>query len=220
VHCRVLSHRGLSGGAEQENTLAAFATAVARGVEGIELDVRRTADHVLVIAHDAVAGGVTIADATRAVLTAQVPSLCTFEEALSAIPAGCLLDVEIKVPGIEQGVLAALVHGRERSEFVVTSFHDQIVARVKVLDPAVRTGLVLGEGRPKGGLRARLSEVFPARRLRRCGADIVIPNWKLLRCGFARRAARRGYPRRLLRSPEVAAIVTDRPLEAMALRER
>ncbi len=227
---RILSHRGVSGGAERENTLEAFVAAVARGVEGVELDVRQTADGVLVISHDAVTQGLSVAQVSRAVLTAQVPSLCTFEEALSAIPAGCLLDVEVKVPGIERRVLDALVRSRERSDFVVTSFDDQTVARVKSLDPAVRTGLVLGEGRPKDGLRARLSELFPGRRLRRCGADVVIPNWKLLHCGFVRRAAHRGYPvwvwtvnepeltRRLLRSPGVAAIITDRPLEAMALR--
>jgi glycerophosphoryl diester phosphodiesterase len=226
----VLSHRGRYGGAEQENTLAAFAAAVARGVEGIETDVRQTADGVLVISHDAGVGGVTIAEATHAELAAGVPDLCTFEEALRAIPAGCLLDVEIKVHGIERDVLATVARHRGYADFVVTSFHDGIVTVVKSLDPAVRTGLVLGQGRPNSGLLARLSELFPAGRLRSCGADVVIPNWRLLHLGFLRRAARRGYPvwvwtvndphlmRRLLASPEVAAIITDRPLEAPALR--
>jgi glycerophosphoryl diester phosphodiesterase len=226
----VLSHRGLSGGDEPENTLAAFTSAVARGVEGIELDVRRTADGVLVIAHDAVVRGVTIAISTSADLAALVPGLCTFAEALDAIPPECLLDVEVKLTGIEEQVLAELAARRERGRFVVTSFCDEVVARVKALDPAVRTGLVLGEGRPKSGMRARLSELFPAARLRRCGADVVIPDWRLLRLGFLRRAARSGYPvwvwtvndpglmRRVLGHPEVAAVITDRPLEAMRLR--
>jgi glycerophosphoryl diester phosphodiesterase len=227
---RVLSHRGRSGGGEQENTLAAYAAAVARGVEGIELDVRLTADGALAISHDAIAGGIPVAASTLAELVAEAPRLCTFVEALEVIPATCLLDVEVKVHGVEGAVLRELAAKRERSGFVVTSFHDEIVARVKALDPAVRTGLVLGEGRPKDGLRARLSELFPAGRLRSCGADVVIPNWKLLHFGFLRRAARHGYPvwvwtvndpgltKRLLRSPEVGAIITDRPLEAMALR--
>jgi glycerophosphoryl diester phosphodiesterase len=89
---------------------------------------------------------------------------------------------------------------------------------------------VLGEGRPRSGLLARLSELFPARRLRRCGADVVIPNYKLLRLGFLRRMARRGYPvwvwtvndpkltKRLLGRAEVGAIITDRPVEAIAMR--
>jgi glycerophosphoryl diester phosphodiesterase len=227
----VLSHRGIYGGAEPENSVAAFSAAVAQGVEGIELDVRRTADGVLIVAHDATVGGLTIADCTRAELAARVPTLCTFREALSVIPWGCVLDVEIKPPGIEAEVLRELATSRKPGAFVVSSFYDGVVARVKQLDPGVKAGLILGEGRPKDGIRSRLSELFPARRMRKCRADFVVPNWRLLRFGFLRRIARLGCsawvwtvnePRRtkrLLREPAVAAIVTDRPLEAMSLRD-
>jgi glycerophosphoryl diester phosphodiesterase len=229
---KVLSHRGRCSGTERENTLAAYTAALARGVEGIELDVRRTADGVLVISHDAAAGGLPVKDSTYAELVARVPGLATFAEALNVIPASCYLDVEIKVPGVEEAVLRELATRRERGDFVITSFDDQVVTRVKELDPAVRTGLVLGEGRPKEGIVARLSEFFPAGRLRRCAADVVIPNRTLLRLGFLRRAARcgrsvwvwtvndEGLMRRLLRRPEVGALITDRPQEAMALRAR
>ena len=44
-------HRGASA-AERENTLAAFDTARRMGADGVELDVRRTADGALVVAHD------------------------------------------------------------------------------------------------------------------------------------------------------------------------
>jgi glycerophosphoryl diester phosphodiesterase len=226
----VLSHRGIHGGAEPENSVAAFSAAVAMGVEGIELDVRRTADGVLVIAHDAMVGGLTVADCTHAELAAGVPTLCTFREALSVIPPGCVLDVEIKLPGIEAEVLRELATGRQSGAFVVSSFHDGVVARVKQLDPSVKAGLILGEGRPKDGIRSRLSELFPTRRLGMCRADFVVPHWRLLRFGFLRRVARHGCsawvwtvnePRRtkrLFRERALAAIVTDRPLEAMRLR--
>ena len=48
---RVIAHRGASA-AERENTVAAFARAVAMGADGIELDVRRTADGQPAIHHD------------------------------------------------------------------------------------------------------------------------------------------------------------------------
>ena len=225
----VVSHRGLSGG-EPENTLEAFGASVARGVEAIELDVRQTADGVLVVSHDSTVGGGSIARSTYAALATRVPGLCTFGEALNMIPSKCLLDVEIKVPDIERGVLHELELKRETSDFVVTSFRDETVARVKALDSMIRVGLLLGEGRPKHGIRARLSEFFPARRLRRSQSDFVAPNWKLLRFGFLRRMARLGYPvyvwtvnepelmKCMLQCPDVAAVITDRPLEAMALR--
>ncbi len=48
----VLAHRGASA-THTENTLDAFRAARDQGAHGIELDVRRTADGILVIHHDA-----------------------------------------------------------------------------------------------------------------------------------------------------------------------
>ena len=47
----VIAHRGASA-AFPENTLAAFSGAVAQGADGVELDVRRTADGRLALSHD------------------------------------------------------------------------------------------------------------------------------------------------------------------------
>ena len=49
---QVIGHRGASR-AERENTLEAFHAAVAQGADGVELDVRRTADGALAVHHDA-----------------------------------------------------------------------------------------------------------------------------------------------------------------------
>ena len=51
VSVLAIAHRG-DPVAERENTLAAFAAAVAAGAEMIELDVRRTADGAAVVVHD------------------------------------------------------------------------------------------------------------------------------------------------------------------------
>jgi glycerophosphoryl diester phosphodiesterase len=225
----IISHRGLSGD-EPENSLAAFRASVARGIEAIEFDVRQTLDRVLVICHDPAAAGLSIADATYAQLSARAGGLCTLAEALAAIPPQCLLDVEIKEHGFEASVLAELAAARDRSDYVITSFEDRIVAAVKKLDPAVRAGLLLGAD--DVSLRTRLSELFPVARLRACTADFVAPNWQLLRFGFLGRMERAGFAvyvwtvndaramRRLIGMPQrVAALITDDPLQAMRLRE-
>ncbi len=49
----ILAHRGAAGPSHPENTLAAVERALRDGADGIEVDVRRTADGVLVCSHDA-----------------------------------------------------------------------------------------------------------------------------------------------------------------------
>ncbi len=91
----VLGHRGASH-ARSENTLAAFAKARELGADGVELDVRRTADGVLVVHHDpAVADFGLIVDHPFAALRRTHPEVPTLVEALEAC-AGMIVNVEIK----------------------------------------------------------------------------------------------------------------------------
>jgi glycerophosphoryl diester phosphodiesterase len=91
----VLAHRGASRAAP-ENTIEAFTAARTLGADGVELDVRHTADGTLVIHHDPeIPGFGLIADATFPELRAAVPSVPTLPEALAAC-TGLLVNVEIK----------------------------------------------------------------------------------------------------------------------------
>jgi glycerophosphoryl diester phosphodiesterase len=91
----VLAHRGASRAAP-ENTLAAFTAARALGADGVELDVRHTADGVLVIHHDAeIEGFGLVVDASFAELRAARPAVPTLAEALAAC-TDLLVNVEIK----------------------------------------------------------------------------------------------------------------------------
>ncbi len=87
----ILAHRGLHD-RHRENTLAAFAAARALGVDGVELDVRRSADGVLVVHHDPEVAGHAIARTPAADLPAWVPTL---EAALEAT-GDLLVNVEVK----------------------------------------------------------------------------------------------------------------------------
>ena len=87
----VLGHRGAPGLA-QENTIAAFVAAARLGADGVELDVRRTADGALVVHHDAAIADVgTIAQLTVHDLPEHVPLL---DAALDAC-FGMLVNIEI-----------------------------------------------------------------------------------------------------------------------------
>src|ERR1035437_8303456 len=87
----IFAHRGLHV-SERENTVEAFRGAVELGVDGIELDVRRTADGHLVVHHGAVIDGAAVSELAYFDLPDYVP---TFEEAMEAC-RGVSVNVEIK----------------------------------------------------------------------------------------------------------------------------
>lgn len=91
----VIAHRGASRLA-RENTIEAFELAVTMGVDGIELDVRRSLDGRLVVHHDArIGGGAAIIDLHRSDLPAHIPDL---HDALVACNSriGVTVNIEIK----------------------------------------------------------------------------------------------------------------------------
>ncbi len=143
----IYGHRGASAAAP-ENTVAAFRLAKELGADGVELDVRRSADDHLVICHDPLlADGRAVRATARAQLPPAVPTLA---EALDAC-AGMIVNIEIKnIPGepdfdatcgIVEAVVALLTD-RDRDDVIVSSFHLATIDRVKSLDRSVRTGLL------------------------------------------------------------------------------
>lgn len=95
----VLAHRGAPG-AWPENTLEAFAAALALGADGVELDVRRSADGRAMVHHDGEVPGVGPLHLLDA---AQLPSwVPTLEQALATC-AGAVVDVEVKSSPAEAG---------------------------------------------------------------------------------------------------------------------
>ncbi len=90
----VIAHRGASRAA-RENTIEAFELAVAMGVDGIELDVRRSRDGCLVVHHDArLESGAAIIDIDRRDLPGHIPDL---HDALVACAGGSDSDVTVNI---------------------------------------------------------------------------------------------------------------------------
>jgi glycerophosphoryl diester phosphodiesterase len=144
----VLGHRGASRRA-RENTLDAFATARALGADGVELDVRRTADGVAVVNHDPqVEGHGLLVERSFAELRAAHPEVPTLDEALDAL-AGLIVNVEIKCLPWEPDadadgvvlrlVVDALVARNAFDRTIVSSFDLGVLAPLRDLDARIVT---------------------------------------------------------------------------------
>jgi glycerophosphoryl diester phosphodiesterase len=145
--CEVIAHRGASRLA-QENTVAAFEMAAIAGADGVELDVRRTVDGVLVVHHDArVSDGRVIVETPWRELPAYVPTL---GEALDAC-GGMWVDIEIKNDPrdpdfdpddrVAVDVLAELAErgDGQRGRWLLSSFRLATLDRCRRVDPTVPT---------------------------------------------------------------------------------
>lgn len=150
---RILGHRGAPRAA-RENTLDAFSAALAEGADGVELDVHRTADGVLVCHHDCEIPGIGLIEAQRwDDLRASAPDVPSLEAVLERC-AGTLVNVEIKNSDTDPGydptevaadaVVALLAARGGRDEVVVSSFSLAAIDRVRALDPSIPTGLLYG----------------------------------------------------------------------------
>lgn len=129
---RVFAHRGLALDAP-ENTLLAFAKAIAAGVSYIETDVHVSADGFAVIAHDAdlsrVAGRevrveqLTMAELRRVDLGFG-QGFCSLAEAIDTFGT-TRFNIDIKVPGAVQPSVDALSAAGASGRVLVTSFDDR-----------------------------------------------------------------------------------------------
>ncbi len=152
---RIVAHRGASS-THQENTVEAFREAVAVGAGGIELDVRRSADNVLVIHHDAqLADGRLVFSLNADQLPSFVPTLA---DALEAI-GDAWVNIEVKnhptdpdydaEMGISVGVAALVAAFDAADRVLVSSFDFQSLLSIRDVDPSIPLGwLVWGQANP------------------------------------------------------------------------
>lgn len=198
----VVAHRGASA-AFKENTLEAFEAARAHGAAGLELDVRRSADDVLVVHHDAhLADGRLISELPASELPEWLPTLA---EVLDM--AGDLwVNVEIKnlpdEPDYDAGetislAVAGLVTshllGFESAgsgqmvsfadKLMVSSFNVDSLIKIRSVEPDIPLGLLVW------------GQVDPASTIARVeahGFDAVNPQDLMVDASFVDRARRAG----------------------------
>jgi glycerophosphoryl diester phosphodiesterase len=144
----VFAHRGHTGGAP-ENTLEAFAEAKRLGADGVELDVRLTADGALAVHHDPVIEGLgPIAELRLPELPVHVPLLV---DAL-AVCDGMVVNVEVKndpsQPGHDPGeavaalTAVAIAEAGWTDRVIVSSFQPSTLRAVQVADGRLPLGIL------------------------------------------------------------------------------
>src|SRR5436190_14710082 len=137
----VAAHRGASLYA-RENSLEAAQMAIDLGADMVEIDVRRTADGVLILHHDANVDGIPLHQLSFEALKGSVPELTTFVELLDVAAGRVKLDVELKEGGYENEVLQEIVTRFPLKDVVVTSSNPDVIAAVTAIAPEVRTGWI------------------------------------------------------------------------------
>src|SRR6185437_4755576 len=210
-----LGHRGhrVADWKETENSLAAFDRALACGCEGLELDLRHTADGRVVVLHDpdlrTASGRVLVSETTLRGLRRLHPELATLDQVLQRYHRRAWLDLELK--SIEAAPLSVPLIKRwpPMAGFVLSSFDPECLRVLRRLMPAAP--LCLNLRRPCSVRSLRRAEVqwiapqqasctpWYVRRLKSEGWNVLV--WTV------NRPARM----RLLANAGVDAMVSDDP---------
>ena len=187
----VIAHRGASGH-RPENTLPAYELAVEQGADMIEIDLHRTRDGAIVVAHDEELAGIggqgEIAEATlaevRALDAGAGESVPTLDEVLDGFAKRIPFNLELKrgkqadYPGLEQATLEAVNQRGLLPRMLFSSFYDPVLARLRALSPEARVALLI-------------SRKFPYRALERAnalGAEALNPEDSLVTAKLVREA--------------------------------
>lgn len=142
----VIAHRGASA-RHRENTVEAFREAARLGADGVELDVRRTAEGALVVHHDALLpAGQVISNMSDEEIPGWMPF---FGPALDACD-GLVVNVEVKnapnepdwdpAESVARTVAETLRIRALHERTIVSAFTLSSIDAVRTVDPTLRTG--------------------------------------------------------------------------------
>ena len=134
----LLGHRGTRGPAIRENTLPAFERTLDCGCDGFEFDVRLTQDGQAVVCHNPKSRGISLA---RAGIT-RLKHLPLLEDVIARFSKRAFLDIELKVPGLEQHVLTLLRENVPERGYVVSSFLPKVLVELRARSETVALGII------------------------------------------------------------------------------
>ena len=139
----LLGHRGCRSAGITENSLVAFAHAMSQGCDGFEFDVRHTRDGRNVIWHDPTCCGREIASTDSVELLApDGRRLAVLEDVLTDFGHSAYLDIELKVSGSEESIVAALRADPPQRGYILSSFFPEILLRLHGLDDRSPLGFI------------------------------------------------------------------------------
>jgi len=178
----VMAHRGASADSP-ENTRIAIQKAVEYGADYSEIDVHQTGDGVIILLHDETLDRTTSGKGHIWDLTWEkirnLDAGAWFGDEFQGEPVPRLVDiirfstgriklnVEIKISREEPDIVSKVVDIIQKNDFkddcVVTSFDRKTVAKVKEIDPGIKTGFIFGKDYPE---------------------DVFTGNWEVLSCNY------------------------------------
>ncbi|MFA5926371.1 MAG: glycerophosphodiester phosphodiesterase [Parcubacteria group bacterium] len=217
----IIAHRGDTS-SSIENTIESFENAIRKGADMIEFDVRRTKDGVFIVHHSQkicrklirTIGWEEIEKINKR-RSAAVPKL---EEVLRMARGRVRLDIEIKESGHEAEIMEMVLRHVDYKDFVVTSFNDPSIKKLKERYPKATAGLIFSIRKSKG----KFSELLTGRRRSLNAADFFVSSSSLMRLGFRERAKKYGkrfmvwgvngrrMMKKMLEDSRVEGIITDK----------
>ena len=142
-----IAHRGFTK-SFPDNTLEAYRAAIEILVDGVEFDVRETADNRFIIHHDPQLQGKDInkmsQDEIRSVRLEGKYKIPTLEETLDLLRNRTGLMIEVKEVRSVDSFLALVRAGTNLNDVIVTSFNHEFILRLSELAPEIRRGILTG----------------------------------------------------------------------------
>lgn len=150
-----IGHRG-SAALEPENTLRAIGRAIDNKMDCVEIDVRKTKDHKIVVIHDEKVD--RLSDGTGFVCDMNLSELKkldfgkgeriqTLQEVINYVDGKCRLIIEIKEPTTEVQVAEIIEKNKFQEDCFVISYFHTSVRMIKGYSQKLHTG-VLFKGEP------------------------------------------------------------------------
>lgn len=213
-HFLLIGHRG-SPRRHRENTIDSLRAALESGADGIETDLRRTSDGVVVLHHDADVGGRLLSEMSFAELRAADPAIAKLEDLGDLRGRGTLV-LEIKESGFEDDLARAIDRW---PDVILCSFDHDIVERLAVRGARYEWGLTV-----RNRSREYLDRTIAIR------ARWFFPKWDCVDRRLVERftsagvrvvpwSANRSSQWRRLRSWGCAGVMTDVPHPAVMWRD-
>ena len=152
----VIAHRGFTKD-HVENTLEAVEAALQLGVDGVEVDLRLSADGELIVFHDNSLQRLALRDESIEEMTLsglrdvrlQGSRLPTLEELLDLVRDRALLNLELKTvrwnAQVERKLVATLRSFRLGESILVSSFHPLLLWRMKRIAPGLKRGYLVSD---------------------------------------------------------------------------
>jgi glycerophosphoryl diester phosphodiesterase len=217
----IIAHRGDTTSAV-ENTIKSFENAIRKGADMIEFDVRRTKDGAFIAHHNQAICRklikITSWEEIEKINRRRSIAVPKLEEVLKMAKGKIKLDIEIKESGHEIEILEMVLRYLDYKDFIITSFNDLSIKKVKEKYPKARTGLLLSIRKSK----RKLSRLLSSRRCGSTSSDFFLPDSLLVRLGFLERAKKykkrsivwgvnsRRMMKKMLEDDRVEGIITDK----------